>query len=65
MTETIAARLEADRAERDESLAEVESLAAAENDVRAQTRGSRLRFGAAIAGIIVVVIIALVLVFVL
>ena len=42
-----------------------QSLAAAESDVREQTRASRLRFGAAIAGIIVVVALILVLVFVL
>ena len=65
VTETIAARLEADRAERTEQLHEVEQLAATERTVRDRTRSSRLRFGVAIAGIIAVILIIAVLWFVL
>lgn len=65
VTETIAARLEADRAERAEQLHEVEQLAAAERTVRDRTRSSRLRFGVAIAGIAVGILIIVVLWFVL
>ena len=65
VTETIAARLEADRAERAEQLHEVEQLAATERTVRDRTRSSRLRFGVAIAGIVAVILIIVVLWFVL
>ena len=65
VTETIAARLEADRAEREEQAVEVEQLASTEKAVRERTRGSRARFIGAIVGIVVlvVVVIALVIVF--
>ena len=59
MTETIAARLEADRAERDEQATEVDTLAAAERDVRERTRSPRMRLiitGAAIVVVIIVII---------
>ena len=55
VTEAIAGRLEADRAEQHELTAEVAQLAAAEQDVRDRTRGSRLRFVAVIAAIVVVI----------
>lgn len=55
ITEAIAGRLEADRAEQQELTAEVAQLAAAEQDVRDRTRGSRLRFVAVIAAIVVVI----------
>lgn len=65
VTETIAARLEADRAEREEQAVEVEQLASTEKAVRERTRGSRARFIGAIVGIVVLVVavIALVIVF--
>ena len=55
VTQTIAARLEADRAEREQQAAEVEQLASVERTVRERTRGSRTKFIAAIVGIVVVV----------
>ena len=64
VTETIAARLEADRAERGEQEREVAALAEAERAVRERTRGSRWRFGAVIAAIIALVIIVLIVIFV-
>lgn len=65
VTETISARLEADRAEREEQAVEVEQLASTEKAVRERTRGSRARFIGAIVGIVVLVVavIALVIVF--
>lgn len=65
VTETIAARLEADRAEREEQAVEVEQLASTEKAVRERTRGSRARFIGAIVGIVVLVVavIALVILF--
>ena len=65
VTETIAARLEADRAEREEQAVEVEQLASTEKAVRERTRGSRARFIGAIVGIVVLVVavFALVIVF--
>lgn len=62
VTETIAARLEADRDEREQQAAEVEQLASAERAVRERTRGSRTRFIGAIAGIVAVIVAIIVLV---
>ena len=62
VTETIAVRLEADRAEREEQAVEVEQLASTEKAVRERTRGSRARFIGAIV-VLVVAVIALVIVF--
>lgn len=64
VTETIAARLEADRAEREEQAVEVEQLASTEKAVRERTRGSRARFIGAIVGIVVLVVAVIVLVIV-
>lgn len=61
VTEAIAGRLEADRAERAEQAGEVEQLAAAEQDVREQTRSSRLRFIAVIAAIVAAIVLIVVL----
>lgn len=56
VTETIASRLEADRAEREQQAVEVEELASVERTVRERTRGSRARFIGAIVGIVVVIV---------
>ena len=64
VTETIASRLEADRAEREAQEAEVSELAATERSVRERTRGSRLKLGAAIVAGIALIILIIVLVFV-
>lgn len=61
VTDAIAGRLEADRAERIEVAGEVEQLAAAEQSVREQTRSSRLRFTAVVAAIVVVVVLLIIL----
>lgn len=53
-TIALANALEADRAEREERMREVEELAAAEKTVRERTRGARLRLVLAIAGIVLV-----------
>lgn len=53
-TTSLANALEADRAEREERMREVEELAAAEKTVRERTRGARLRLMLAIAGIVLV-----------
>lgn len=53
-TISLANALEADRAELEERMREVEKLAAAEKTVRERTRGARLRLMLAIAGIVLV-----------
>ncbi len=55
VTEQIAERLDADRAEREARASEVEQLANTERAVRERTRGSRTRFIGAIVGIVVVI----------
>ncbi|OUP09125.1 hypothetical protein [Collinsella sp. An2] len=61
VTDAIAGRLDADRAERIEVAREVEQLAAAEQNVREQTRSSRLRFTAVVAAIVVVILLLIIL----
>lgn len=62
VTEIIASRIEADRAEHQEQLLEVDALARAESVVRERTRTSRARFIAAIAGLAIALILAIALV---
>lgn len=59
VTEAIAHALEADRAEHGDRVSEVEQLANTERDVREQTRASRIRFIAAVAGIALLGILAI------
>lgn len=64
VTEAIAGALAADRAELEEREAEVDELAAAERDVRERTRGSRVKFIAAIAGVLAIIVLLVVFFFI-
>ncbi len=60
ITDALAHALEADRAEREERIVEVEQLAAVEKGVRERTRGARVRLTLAIGGIVLVIVLMLI-----